>query len=256
MFRLTQHEIFVELNETYGSLPTPIYDGHSFLGWYHNETRIFSDSVVSCENNHTLTAHWQIRTHSVFVIVDQGVKAEWLTKEVVYGENVPTPEVWKTDYTFVGWANKPEKMPDHDVEITAKLIRTSYSICNPDIVSILNRSVLINWNNMSSVLNLLELKENGFNKLNVTILFTGAGVGCNELRVELWFRGESVILYEATIDGIIYREEGVDKSFTWEGLPIDKIKNDFTVEAALPNGTIWGHVSVINTTLIFTAYKE
>ena len=49
----------VKYNSTYGSLPTPTRKGYNFLGWYYNNQKITSNSIVKVVTNHTLIAKWE-----------------------------------------------------------------------------------------------------------------------------------------------------------------------------------------------------
>lgn len=54
--------------QTYGTLPTPTRDGHTFDGWYtaaSGGTRITSSSTVNVAADDTLYAHWTIITYTI-----------------------------------------------------------------------------------------------------------------------------------------------------------------------------------------------
>lgn len=54
--------------QTYGTLPTPTRDGHTFDGWYTEAsggTRITSSSTVNVAADDTLYAHWTIITYTI-----------------------------------------------------------------------------------------------------------------------------------------------------------------------------------------------
>ncbi len=57
----------VKYNSTYGSLPTPTRDGYKFLGWYYNNQKITSSSIVKVASNHTLIARWEASEYSLQV---------------------------------------------------------------------------------------------------------------------------------------------------------------------------------------------
>lgn len=50
----------IDKDGTYGTLPSPTYEGHMFDGWYYEETntKITADTPVVTAGPHTLTAHW------------------------------------------------------------------------------------------------------------------------------------------------------------------------------------------------------
>ena len=57
----------VKYNSTYGSLPTPTRKGYNFLGWYYNNQKITSNSIVKVATNHTLIAKWEASEYSLQV---------------------------------------------------------------------------------------------------------------------------------------------------------------------------------------------
>lgn len=54
----------VVIGEQYGTLPTPVWQGHTFLGWYDANTtsarRIYSTSTVLIDTPHNLYARWEV----------------------------------------------------------------------------------------------------------------------------------------------------------------------------------------------------
>ena len=50
----------VTFDQSYGVLPTPIREGHEFVGWYLGDSLITADTPVTVDDAHTLTAHWEI----------------------------------------------------------------------------------------------------------------------------------------------------------------------------------------------------
>ena len=59
----------VSYNEPYGTLPTPVWSGHRFDGWFTEKdggTKVEETTVMSSQANHTLYAHWTLlHTHCV-----------------------------------------------------------------------------------------------------------------------------------------------------------------------------------------------
>lgn len=55
-------EILVVYGKEYGYLPTPSYEGKTFVGWYMEPVggeKITSQTVYNGETVHTLYAHWE-----------------------------------------------------------------------------------------------------------------------------------------------------------------------------------------------------
>ena len=57
-----QSYVKVNLNQPYGELPNPTWEGHIFVGWtiYRNEDRglVTSDTIVAIPDHHTLFGYW------------------------------------------------------------------------------------------------------------------------------------------------------------------------------------------------------
>ncbi len=106
------------------SLPSPIYNGYRFLGWYTDEL-LTSELTLTEMPNYSLTlyASWQVLSYVLSVSVSGIV----IDTDIEYGVTLPPlsdPE--KPFYTFVGWFYLDEMitlstftMPDHDILITA-----------------------------------------------------------------------------------------------------------------------------------------
>lgn len=55
----TLEPIEVTYGETYGSLPTPVWEGRSFAGWTYSGGAITADTKVAMPGEHVLTAVWE-----------------------------------------------------------------------------------------------------------------------------------------------------------------------------------------------------
>ena len=70
----------VEWNSTPDALPTPVREGHTFLGWYDGDS-LYSNAPITADK--TLTAQWQINTYTVTFMSDgevfKEVVVEWGT---------------------------------------------------------------------------------------------------------------------------------------------------------------------------------
>lgn len=55
----TLEPVSVIYGETYGELPVPSKEGYEFDGWYYSGARIESDTKVTTNGEHVLTAQWR-----------------------------------------------------------------------------------------------------------------------------------------------------------------------------------------------------
>ena len=105
-----------ETGDEYGELPTPVYAGRSFLGWYTDKTdgdRVTRLTTVEITSNHTLYARWELNDIAVAYDAAGGVFASnaggTITSDGrVYIKHITDkygtlPTVTRTGYTFAGW---------------------------------------------------------------------------------------------------------------------------------------------------------
>ena len=99
----------VTYGSTYGTLPTPIWDGHGFQGWFtvaDGGDQVTSDTMVSITNVQTLYAHWT--TNAYEVIYAPGANGTGVQKTATKTYGVPLTLLGetftRTGYTQTGWA--------------------------------------------------------------------------------------------------------------------------------------------------------
>ena len=87
----------------------PTKEGYTFSGWSEiPETMPTNDVVVN--------GTFFVNTHTLTYLVDGEV---YKTDSISYGTTlIPEEELTKDGYTFSGWSEIPETMPDHDVTVT------------------------------------------------------------------------------------------------------------------------------------------
>lgn len=100
----------VECNGTYGTLPTPIREGYTFVGWYTQAVDYTaSDKVVSSTTvavnavDHVLYAVWSVNKVTVTLNANGGevsVSSVMVDYNDIYGD-LPIPE--RAGYSFLGW---------------------------------------------------------------------------------------------------------------------------------------------------------
>ena len=99
----------VTLGKTYGTLPTPTYNGHDFAGWYTAKTggtRIETGTVVTAASAKTLYAHWTLSKYTITFDPNGGwiSSSSFATKKVTYTQTYGALALAaRTGYTFDGW---------------------------------------------------------------------------------------------------------------------------------------------------------
>lgn len=81
---LTNNTKTVKYGQTYGSMPTPTWTGHTFLGWFDSQTggtKIEDTSIVTQTKDHILYANWDTNTYTVEFI---GKKADGSPEGIDY----------------------------------------------------------------------------------------------------------------------------------------------------------------------------
>jgi uncharacterized repeat protein (TIGR02543 family) len=94
---------------TYGTLPTPVKQGFTFLGWFTKVTggeQITSNSNVDILEEQILYAHWNASSYSITFFANGGTVSV-TSKSVINGNKYGTlPIPTKTNYNFSGWYTK------------------------------------------------------------------------------------------------------------------------------------------------------
>lgn len=91
----------------YSNLPTPVYSGYSFAGWYTSETggtQVTDDTICYQYDTHILYAHWTSTTAHTLTFDATGgtvtTTSKTLTEGAPYGQ-LPTPTY--ANHSFQGW---------------------------------------------------------------------------------------------------------------------------------------------------------
>ncbi len=87
----------------YINMPTPVREGHIFLGWFEDDTEWTSSTVVT--KDVTLIAKWEILTFELTFIVDGSTKIETYNYGEFpnYGDELIKPSTNYADYVFQKW---------------------------------------------------------------------------------------------------------------------------------------------------------
>ena len=99
----------IQYNQAYGTLPTPVRDDYTFLGWYTEATggtKVTASTVNSTLGDKTVYAHWRQNTFSVTYELNGGSHFSNDQYNIAYGSNITVPaEVpYQYGYSFKGWA--------------------------------------------------------------------------------------------------------------------------------------------------------
>ena len=122
---------------TYGvgaTLPTAddmTYTGHTFKGWYDNES-LTGSPVTAIGNTETgnkeYWAKWEINQYTITVKPENGKADITITQD--YGTPITAPaDPTREGYTFIGWDREiPETMPAENMTVTAQWEIDRYTI--------------------------------------------------------------------------------------------------------------------------------
>ncbi len=101
---VTPEEKEVSYPGTYGTLPVPVKDGHTFLKWMLDGAAVTEDMDLMYSYSHTLEAAWEADSFTVRLDGRGATKQEQTSVTVTYDTMVPDVKVpEKTGYTFRGY---------------------------------------------------------------------------------------------------------------------------------------------------------
>ncbi len=108
---ISMTEKTVYLNSQYGTLPTPIKEGYTFVGWSldkDNKRTVTSSTKVSTKTDHTLYAFWETKKVNISFDYNAGTG----DKENIIAEykswNNKFPTATRLGYEFLGWFDQKE----------------------------------------------------------------------------------------------------------------------------------------------------
>lgn len=124
----------VTYGSTYGDLPKPVKDGHTFVGWFtapEGGNQITAAVPVELETEHTLYAQYTVNTYTLYFDTDGGSEIAPIT--ALYGTPIEIEEPTKMYYLFAGWTLNGEAyelstMPSGNV--TVKAVWNLNTVCN------------------------------------------------------------------------------------------------------------------------------
>ena len=125
--------IDVTYDQNYGELPTPVYSGYKFMGWYTDtsyNTEITKDTKVDIVKDTVLYAKWGANTYTITFDTNDGNSTD-TTKDVTYNETygeLPTPQ--REGYSFAGWYNSSDELINSTTIVNVADSQTLYAKWN------------------------------------------------------------------------------------------------------------------------------
>ncbi len=139
----------VTYGESIGSLPTPVRDGYTFLGWSYNQSSsvyVTASTAFSYMENKTLYAQWQKNTYTLSYSANGGTTAP-ATQTGTTTYTISTTVPARFGYTFLGWSKNSSAtyavyVPGDSISLTENT--TLYAVWKQQTLtssSIINTSV-------------------------------------------------------------------------------------------------------------------
>ncbi len=124
----------VTFGSAYGTLPTPVKDGHTFIGWFtqpEGGEQITAAVLVELDTEHTLYAQYSVNTYTLYFDTDGGNAIDPITAP--YGTPISVENPTKDLYIFDCWTlnGQPydlKTMPSGNVTLEA--VWTLNTVCN------------------------------------------------------------------------------------------------------------------------------
>lgn len=107
----------VEYGRSIPELTKPEKEGYTFVQWVPSLPETMPSHDVS------VSAEWRVNKHSLTLHVTED---SVLTDSLDYGAAFLLPIPSRRGYTFDGWKDLPESMPDRDVDVWAQWIQNEY----------------------------------------------------------------------------------------------------------------------------------
>ena len=98
------------------TLPTPVWPGHNFSGWYNGNTKV-EDGVCKFLDNITLTAKWGSVNYTISYNLNGGENATGNPVGYISDQSVTLLAPSRTGYTFIGWTCDGQTTPQKQVTI-------------------------------------------------------------------------------------------------------------------------------------------
>ena len=132
-------------------LPTPAREGYSFVGWFVNDTEVFSGKWTYLSDI-TFVPRWEVCSNVITFNADGG-SLPTTSLKVYYNEKYVLPTPVKSGSTFLGWYSNGIQISsgtwkgNYDLTLTAKWTTDKFSVTFEDIAQSNDRVTLFfNYN--------------------------------------------------------------------------------------------------------------
>ena len=111
-----KESITVKYNDTL-SLPTPTWDGHTFMGWYNGDNKVYASDACRFKEDVELTAKWDAITYSITYVLNNGTNSSSNPSYYTADEEIVLQEPTRTKYEFIGWTYDGQETPVKNLTI-------------------------------------------------------------------------------------------------------------------------------------------
>ncbi len=113
-------EVHVEFGSPVNTLPVPVLDGHSFVGWFDADgNKYTAETVYAVAGDVTLTAAWAANEYTLTLTPGEGAQVDPAEITVTFGEAIgELPAPTKPGHTFAGWVDAEGNPVDADTVFT------------------------------------------------------------------------------------------------------------------------------------------
>ena len=108
----------VKYDSTY-TLPTPVWAGHTFSGWYNGSQRVSPSGTWRNKSDMTLVARWDTDVYSISYNLGGGTNSGNNPTEYTVYDAFTLTAPTKVGYEFIGWTYDGQSEPVMDVTVPA-----------------------------------------------------------------------------------------------------------------------------------------
>jgi uncharacterized repeat protein (TIGR02543 family) len=98
------------------TLPTPVWEGHTFSGWYIGDTKVTSGTCKFYEDT-TLVAEWDVIQYTITYTMNGGTNAGSNPTSYNYHDTFTLADPEMKGYTFLGWTYTGQTTPTKNITV-------------------------------------------------------------------------------------------------------------------------------------------